>query len=151
VGHGSGLKAVGDDKKSMGQSVRSTLTPYSLAPSSHLWSLNHLPPTMPAPAKPERRAIRLAYLGLLGFDLLIAAVVVTFFLIGLVDGSVSSFNGLLWLAILAGLALVIGGAIALRRLRQPVPALLLLLLLALPGGLFSAFMLVLLITQPNWN
>jgi FtsH-binding integral membrane protein len=106
---------------------------------------------MPAPAKPERRAIRLAYRGLLGLDLLIAAVVVTFFLLGLLDGSVSSYNGLLWLAILAGLALVLGGAMALRKMQKTLPALLLLLLLALPGGLFGAFMLLLLITQPNWN
>lgn len=94
---------------------------------------------------------RIAYLGLLGFDVVIAAVIVFFFVIGLADGSVSAFNGLLWLGILVGLALVLGGAIALERLQQRALAVLLLCLLAVPGLLFGAFMLLILIMQPRWN
>ncbi|MGQ0800176.1 MAG: hypothetical protein ACT4NL_08710 [Pseudomarimonas sp.] len=94
---------------------------------------------------------RIAYLCLLGFDVLIAAVIVFFFVIGLADGSVSAFNGLLWLGILLGLALVIGGAITLERSRQRALAMLLLCILAVPGLLFGAFMLLVLILQPRWN
>jgi 8-oxo-dGTP diphosphatase len=46
----------------------------------------------------------------LGFDAIVAAVVVVFFFWGLADGSVSSFNITLWLGMLAGVAAVVGGS-----------------------------------------
>jgi hypothetical protein len=46
---------------------------------------------------------------LFGVDILAAPVIVYFFFIGLADGSVSSFNGGLWFAILAALAVILGG------------------------------------------
>lgn len=88
---------------------------------------------------------------MLAFDVVIAAVIVFFFVIGLADGSVSAFNGLLWLGILVALALVIGGAITLEYLRRRALAVLLLCVLAVPGFLFGAFILLMLITQPRWN
>ena len=46
-----------------------------------------------------------------GFDALIAAIFLFFFFWGLADGSVSSFNIVLWLGILAGLAGILGGSL----------------------------------------
>jgi|SoimicMinimDraft_4_1059732.scaffolds.fasta_scaffold12686_2 hypothetical protein len=46
---------------------------------------------------------------LLGIDLLVALVVVYFFVAGFADGSVSSFNMSLWLGLLAAVAAAIGG------------------------------------------
>jgi hypothetical protein len=86
-----------------------------------------------------------------GFDTLIALVFVGFFVVGLADGSVSSFNIVLWLAILAGLGLVTVGGLLLRRAGQTLMAVVLLLLLALPGLLAVVFFLVVLIAQPRWN
>ena len=45
-----------------------------------------------------------------GFDALIAAIFLFFFFWGLSDGTVSSFNIVLWLGILAGLAGILGGS-----------------------------------------
>lgn len=88
---------------------------------------------------------------LLGLDIAAAAVVVYFFLIGLVDGSVSSFNMGLWLAILVGVAAVIGGGIALRRNRYSIWANLVLLVLAIPTFLYGLFLLVVIFSGERWN
>ena len=74
-----------------------------------------------------------------------------FFLWGLSDGTVSSFNILLWLAILGGVSAVLVGGTWLRarglaRLANGV-----LLVLAIPAALFALFFLVLIIAQPRWN
>jgi multisubunit Na+/H+ antiporter MnhF subunit len=45
---------------------------------------------------------------LLGIDLLVALVVLYFFVIGLADGSVSSFNMSLWLGLLAAVTGAVG-------------------------------------------
>jgi len=85
------------------------------------------------------------------FDALIAAVFIYFFFVGLADGSVSSFNMGLWLFILAALAAILAGGQALSRSAHPKAALTLLLLLAIPGVIGVAFMLIVVITQPRWN
>jgi hypothetical protein len=85
------------------------------------------------------------------FDALVAAVVVFFFLWGLSDGTVSSFNIMLWLLALAGVAGVVFGSLALRRAGYTVPAFLVLMALAIPGLLFVLFFGALLILQPRWN
>ena len=84
-----------------------------------------------------------------GIDALIAAIAVLFFVIGLMDGSVSSFNMGLWIVILAGLAAVLGGAHALRRARKGVLARILLGVLAVPGILAGLFVLAVLILNPR--
>lgn len=88
---------------------------------------------------------------LLGLDIAAAAVVVYFFLVGLVDGSVSSFNMGLWLTILIGVAAVIGVGIALRRNGYPVWANLVLLVLAIPTLLYGLFLLVVIFSGQRWN
>lgn len=88
---------------------------------------------------------------LIGFDALIAAGILFFFFWGVSDGTVSSFNILLWLALLAGTALsLIGGVLAYKNNNRAL-AILLLLLLALPGIAFLLFALIVIIAQPRWN
>ena len=86
-----------------------------------------------------------------GFDALIALVVLYFFFIGLIDGSVSSFNMGLWLLILLAVGGVVLGSLWLQSIGHSGAAKGLLLLLAVPGLLFLLFFLVLLIANPRWN
>jgi hypothetical protein len=86
-----------------------------------------------------------------GVDVIAAAVIVYFFFIGLADGSVSSFNMGLWLAIFAGTAAILGGGWAMNAKGQRGAAIAVLSILAVPSVLFGLFMLLLVITQPNWH
>jgi hypothetical protein len=97
----------------------------------------------PAPA----RAFRLLW----GFDALVGAVVVFFFLWGVADGTVSSFNITLWLGMLAVVAAVVGGSLALHAGGHRRIASALLLVLALPGMAYALFILAVLVFQPRWN
>jgi hypothetical protein len=102
--------------------------------------------TQPAPSRSGR-----FFWALWGFDALIAATVVFFFLWGLGDGTVSSFNIMLWLGMLAAVGLVVAGSLALRNANQTAAAYVLLILLALPGLAFTLFLAAVLILQPRWN
>ena len=84
-------------------------------------------------------------------DAVIAAVALCFFFSLAAGGRVGSFNILPWLAILAALAAVLGGSIWLRTVGQHAVAMVLLLLLAIPGALFVLFFLLLLILHPNFH
>jgi hypothetical protein len=84
-------------------------------------------------------------------DLLVAAVVVGFFVWGLADGSVSSFNIMLWLGLLGLVGAVVVGGRALQRAGHTVAATFVLLVLALPGLGFAFFLLMVVILQPRWN
>ena len=86
-----------------------------------------------------------------GFDAVIALGFIYFFLIGIADGSVSSFNIVLWLGILGTLAVVLGGSWFLKAKGQLVFAVGLLCLLAVPALLSLLFFLVILITNPKWQ
>ena len=88
---------------------------------------------------------------LFAIDAAVALVFLYFFLIGIADGSVSSFNIMLWLAILAGLAAILIGAPALRAHGQRPAANALLLVLAIPGFPGGLFVLALIVLQPRWN
>ena len=88
---------------------------------------------------------------LLGIDGAIATIVIFFFFAGLGDGSVSSFNIVLWLVILSGLAAVLGGGLLLRSKGHLHLARVVLLILAIPGLLFGLFILGAIILQPRWN
>ena len=87
----------------------------------------------------------------LGIDALVALVVLYFFIVGLGDGSVSSFNGLLWLGILTGLAAVMGGGWMLKVSGQLKTAKILLSVVAVPAVLFFLFFLLLFLSKPRWN
>ena len=86
-----------------------------------------------------------------GFDAVIAAIVLFFFVYGIADGTVSSFNIVLWLAMLAGVGGVVGGSLWFRSKGRLSAARALLLLLAVPGSLLALFYLVLLVAHPRWN
>jgi hypothetical protein len=86
-----------------------------------------------------------------GVDALVGAVVLCFFFAGLADGSVSSFNAGIWLALLSGPAVVLGGSLWLRAAGRRGLALALTLVLAVPALLALLFALILVITQPRWN
>jgi hypothetical protein len=88
---------------------------------------------------------------LLAIDVAVVLVVLYFFFIGLADGSVSSFNITLWLALLAGVAAILGGGWALNAKGQRGAAIGVLAILALPGFLFGMFVLAAVILQPRWN
>ena len=88
---------------------------------------------------------------LLIFDALVALVILYFFVIGIGDGSVSGDNGELWAVILAAVAGTVVGGIVLNARGQRGAAIGTLLLLAIPGGLFTLFMAMVLILQPRWN
>lgn len=88
---------------------------------------------------------------LFGIDAAAAAAFVYYFFVGLADGSVSSFNMGLWLAILAGVAAILGGGWQLNRKGRRSAAIAVLSILAVPAVLFGLFMLMIIITQPRWN
>jgi hypothetical protein len=86
-----------------------------------------------------------------GFDALVALVVLYFFIVGLVDGSVSSFNGGLWAMVLLALAAFLGGGLLLRSAGHPVIAAVLLAIMAVPSLLTGLFFLLMILLKPRWN
>jgi hypothetical protein len=107
--------------------------------------------TAQPPASNQRGAALLFFRTLLAVDLVVAAVTVYFFLAGLADGSVSSFNGGLWAVTLAGVAAVPAGGWILHASGYRRTALALLAVLAVPGLLGGLFLLLLIVAQPRWN
>ena len=86
-----------------------------------------------------------------GIDAIAAMIVLYFFFVGLADGTVSSFNIAIWAIILAILGVIMFGSIWLRSHNQPVLALILVLVLAIPVLLYLAFFLILLGGNGRWN
>jgi hypothetical protein len=85
------------------------------------------------------------------FDALVAAVVFGFFLLGLGNGTVSSFNAGIWTVMLLVTQGVLWGSRALYRAGQRKLATTLALLLALPGFVCVLFFGVLLLSDTRWN
>lgn len=86
-----------------------------------------------------------------GLDALVASVPLYFFLVGLTDGSVSSFNILLWAVLLFFLAAILVGSVLLRSHGHRIAAWITLLLLAVPGLLAAMFVLGAIVLRPRWN
>ena len=93
----------------------------------------------------------MAFWILWGIDAVVAAIFVLFFLIGIGDGTVSSFNIALWAGTLIALAGVLGGSLALRAAGHRALGMVLLSLLAVPAVLGGLFLLAAIILQPRWN
>ncbi len=91
------------------------------------------------------------YRSLLGLTGLTAAIVVWFFLEGLADGSVSSFNITLWLGLLAVACGVPAGGAVLHANGKTGAAKALLALVAVPAVLAGLFFLLLILTVDRWN
>jgi len=88
---------------------------------------------------------------LMGLDIIAAAIVAYFFMVGLADGSVSDFNIGLWTGILLAFAAVFAGGLALRRTGWTKLANAVLALLAVPTLLYGIFILVVLASGESWN
>lgn len=86
---------------------------------------------------------------LFAFDAVLAAVLMAFFFIGIGDGSVSSFNIGLWLALLAAAGAILGGSLMLNARNHSRMAIALLLIPALPGLTYLAFVLMMIVMQPS--
>ena len=82
---------------------------------------------------------------------MIGLIIAVFFVLGLIGGSVSSFNIGIWIAIFAALGVVIGGGFWLKTLGFPVLATVLLLVLAIPSLLCVLFIVLLVVTGTSWN
>lgn len=91
------------------------------------------------------------YRVLVGLATLTAGCAVLFFVIGLGDGSVSSFNIGLWMALLAATLGPLAGGIALHRRGRTLAGKVLLALLAVPAVLSGIVALVLILAPPRWN
>ena len=84
-------------------------------------------------------------------DVAVATVVGAFFLIGLGDGSISSFNAGIWALLLLVMAVVVLGSRALYLAGQHRLAKVLALVLAVPGVVAVLFIVLILVTNPRWN
>jgi hypothetical protein len=93
--------------------------------------------------------LKLIYATLVAIDAIVVAILVFFFLWGLTDGTVSSFNGALWLVMLVvPIGLLVGGMLSWRH-GQRAMALVLLLVPAVPASLMGLMLLMFLILQPD--
>jgi hypothetical protein len=96
-------------------------------------------------------AVKVWFWLLWSIDAIVAAVVLYFFVWGLSDGTVSSFNILIWFALVGAVAAVVGGSLWLRAAGRPTIGIGILLILAFPSLLLGFFFLVLIIAHPRWN
>jgi hypothetical protein len=97
------------------------------------------------------RVQRLLYAGSLAGSVVTNAVAIVFFVIGIGDGTVSSFNIVLWVALLAGAGCSLWAGRSLRARGRFGPAIAALSVSALPALVGGLFLLMLLVTQPRWN
>lgn len=74
-----------------------------------------------------------------------------FFIVGLADGSVSSFNMTLWFSILATTAGVLFVGHRLHLHGRTGLAIAVLAILAVPGLLYGLFALIMIVNPPRWN
>jgi hypothetical protein len=93
----------------------------------------------------------LFYRALLACALVVAAIAVIFFVIGIADGSVSSFNIGIWLLLLSCLGAILGAGHALRTRGRTGWAIAVLSIAAVPGIIGGLLVLLVVITQPRWN
>jgi len=86
-----------------------------------------------------------------GIAAVVTSVAVFFFLVGLGDGTVSSFNAGIWALLLLGTVGVTAGSLIRKSYGRPGLGAVLSLVLAVPGVLAVLCMLLILITHPRWN
>jgi len=84
-------------------------------------------------------------------DALTCAIALFSFLVGLSDGSVSSFNVGIWIALLAALGVVMAGSLWLKAIGCPGLGMMLLLVVAVPAVLYALFLLVVILSGSKWN
>ena len=81
----------------------------------------------------------------------VASVLLFFFLWGLADDSVSSFNIGLWLLMLGVAAVVLGGSLALKAADRVKLAKALVMVFAIPGVVLGLFFAVIFVVPGRWN
>ncbi|MFA5955795.1 hypothetical protein [Hyphomicrobium sp.] len=91
------------------------------------------------------------YIPLLAIDAIALLIALYFFVVGIGDGTVSSFNILLWLAVLGGLSAIILAGRYFRTRRRLLAANVVLAIVGVPAILAGLFVISLLISQPRWN
>lgn len=84
-------------------------------------------------------------------DALAALVILWFFIVGLMDSSVSQRNIKLWLFILIAVAVILFGSILLRQHGYNKAAILLTLVLAVPAVVYGLFVLLAITSKSKWN
>jgi hypothetical protein len=87
----------------------------------------------------------------LSLAVLVALLALVFFVIGLVDGSVTASNIVLWLGLMMAAALIPFAGIRLRSRGRTGAALAMLSLLALPGLLYALFIALVVLSGEHWN
>jgi len=87
----------------------------------------------------------------LSIDALICAIAIIFFFIGLIDGSVSSFNIGIWIVIFVVLAAIVFGSLGLKKIGHPVLGIILLSVLAIPGLISGLFLFLFVVSGSSWN
>ena len=74
-----------------------------------------------------------------------------FFGIGLADGTVSSFNIVMWLALLGGLSGIVGGGWLLNTRGHRGAAMMVLAIVGVPAILALIAILLMIVLNPRWN
>ena len=93
----------------------------------------------------------MAFWTLWAINALIGAIALFFFFWGLADGSVSSFNIGIWTMMLAALAAIIGGSLWLKSAGRRKIGIGVLLIFAMPGVLYAAFLILAIALGESWN
>lgn len=88
---------------------------------------------------------------LFSIAVVVCSIMVCFFLVGLLDGSVSSFNIGIWFSILAGLIVIVGGSWYCNLKGKPRIANAMLLAIVIPALLFGLLLLVMIFSDAKWN
>ena len=83
-------------------------------------------------------------------DAVISTIAFVFFIIGLEDGSVSSFNIGIWLIIFVVLTAIIAGSLWLKKIGYLLLGTMLLLILAIPGILSGLFLFLFVVSGTKW-
>lgn len=93
----------------------------------------------------------MTYWVMFGIAAIVALVAVYFFIIGLLDGTVSSNNMLLWIGILSVVGGVLFGSLWLKSSGNLMAAKILVGVLAVPGIIAGVVILIMMIAPPRWN
>src|SRR5690606_39437462 len=108
-------------------------------------------PAITTPAAPAAPKPSWVYRVIFALAAIVAAVFVVFFLIGIADGSVSSFNIVLWIGTLAVVGAIVIGGHALRAHGHTRIAIALLAVLAVPRFFYGLLMLLVIASGARWN
>ena len=86
-----------------------------------------------------------------GIAAAVVLVVLYFFVVGLADGTVSSRNMAMWLALVGGVSATMTGGLVLDVRGKRGAAIAVLAILAIPGFVAGLLILALIVFQPRWN